>query len=106
MEIVLCEQPFQVNAVLFHYGPTPIQFTVYSCLKFCCGSRDTCTVNIRTMAVLCSCSRSSMKRALHELRERGFIDVKGDAQKLKGGGHRRACNRYYLLDQSEWVGPQ
>lgn len=26
--------------------------------------------------------------------------------KLRSGDHRRACNRYYLLDQSEWVGPQ
>ena len=58
------------------------------------------------MAALCNCSRSSVKRALHELRERGFIDVKGDAQALRSGGHRRACNRYYLLDQSEWEGPQ
>lgn len=33
--MVLCEQPFQMNAVLFHYGLTPIQFSVYSCLKFC-----------------------------------------------------------------------
>lgn len=29
------------------------------------------------MAALCNCARSSVKRALHELRERGFIDVKG-----------------------------
>lgn len=102
----LCEQPFQINAVLFHYSLTPIPFTVYSYLKFCCGSRDTCTVNIQTMVALCNCSRSSVKRALHELWEQGFIDVKGDAQKLRSGGHRRACNRYYLLDQGEWVGPQ
>ena len=54
--IVHCEQWFQMNAVLFHYGLTPIQFAVYSYLKFCCGSRDACTVNIRTMAALCSCS--------------------------------------------------
>ena len=26
--MVLCEQPFQMNAVLFHHGLTPIQFTV------------------------------------------------------------------------------
>ena len=99
--MVLCEQSFQMNAVRFHYGLTPIQSTVYSCLKFCCGSRDACTVNIRTMAALCNYSYSSVKRALRELRERGFIDVKGDAQKLRSGGHRRACNRYFLLDQSE-----
>lgn len=98
--MVLYEQPFQMNAVLFRYGLMPIQFTVYSYLKFCCGNRNACMVNIRTMAALCHCSRSSVKRALHELRERGFIDVKGDAQELRSGG------RYYLLDQSEWEGPQ
>ncbi len=71
-----------------------------------CGSRDACTVNIRTMAALCNCSRSSVKRALHKLRERGFIDAKGDAQKLRSGGYRRACGRCYLLGQSERVGPR
>jgi len=88
----------------FRCGLTPIQFTVYSYLKFSYGGRNACTVNIRTMAALCGCSRSGVKRALHELRERGFID-KGDAQKLRNGGRRRACNRYNLLDQSEWQGP-
>lgn len=92
---------------MFCCGLTPIQFTVYSYLILCCGSRDACTVNIRTLAALFNYSHSSVKRALHELRERGFIDVKGEAQKFRGGGgRRRACNRYYLLDQSEWVGPQ
>lgn len=57
-EMVLCGQSFQMNALLFHCGLTPIQFTVYSCLKFCRGSRDACMVNIRTMAALCNCSRS------------------------------------------------
>ncbi len=104
--MILYEQPFQMNAALFRCGLTPIQFTVYSYLKSCCGGRNACTVNIRTMAALCNCSRSSVKRALHELRERGFIDIKGDAQRLRNGGHRCACNRYYLLDQSEWKGPQ
>lgn len=81
-------------------------YPVHSYPKFCCNSQGACTVNIRTMAALCNCSRSSVKRALRELRERGFIDVKGDAQTLKSGGHCHACNRYYLLEQSEWVGPQ
>lgn len=36
----------------------------------------------------------------------GVHRQKGDAQELRSGGHRRVCNRYYLLDQSEWVGPQ
>lgn len=58
------------------------------------------------MVVLFNYSHSSVKRGLHELRERGFIDVKGDAQALRSGGYRRACSRYYLLDQREWVGPQ
>lgn len=101
--MVLYEQPFQMNAVLFYYGLTPIQFTVYSYLKFCCGNRNACTVNIRTMAALCHCSRSSVKRALHELRERGFIDVKGDAQER---WLPPCLQQYYLLDQSEWEGPQ
>lgn len=44
--MVLCEQLFQMNAVLFHYGLTPIHSTVYSYLEFCCGSRNACNGTI------------------------------------------------------------
>ena len=47
---------FQMNNSIFQFGLTPIQFVVYSCL------------------------RSSVKRALNVLRDRGFIDIKGGAQ--------------------------
>lgn len=73
--------PLSVGSVLsvLKTLESTIQFTVYNYLIFCCGSRDAYTVNIRTMAALCNRSWSSVKRALHELREHGFIDVKGDA---------------------------
>jgi len=64
----LLEQPFQMNAALFRCGLTSIKFTVYSYLKSCCGGRNACTVNIRTIAALCNCSRSSAKQALHALK--------------------------------------
>lgn len=93
---------FQMNSSIFQFGLTPIQFTVYSYLKYCAGSRYACSMKLQTIAAVCECSRSSVKRALTVLRERGFIDIKGSVQKLHGKGHRQTCNRYYLLDVSEW----
>lgn len=93
---------FQMNSSIFQFGLTPIQFTVYSYLKYCSGSRYACSMKLQTIASVCECSRSSVKRALTVLRDRGFIDIKGGAQKLHGKGHRQTCNRYYLLDVSEW----
>lgn len=40
---------------------------------------NTCRGNIRAVAALRGCSRSSVKRVFCELWERGFIDVKGDS---------------------------
>lgn len=65
MEVVLCEQPFQMNAVLFHYDLTPIQFTVCGCLKFCFGSRDICMINIRTVAAVLGVSRTGAYELAH-----------------------------------------
>ncbi len=96
------KQLFHLDAELFYCGLTAHQLVVYSYLVFCSGSRHACQMNIRTIAAACGCSESSVRRALRVLRERGFIDVKGAVQKLKSGGCRRTCNRYYLLDRSEW----
>ena len=54
-----------MNAVLFHYGLTPIQFTVYSYLKFCFGSRDTCMINIRTVAAVLGVNRAGAYELAH-----------------------------------------
>lgn len=61
-------------------------------------------MKLQTIASVCECSRSSVKRALTVLRDRGFIDIKGGAQKLHGKGHRQTCNRYYLLDTRQSQG--
>ena len=96
---------FQMNNSIFQFGLTPIQFVVYSYLKYCAGNRCACSIKLQTIASVCECSRSSVKRALNVLRVRGFIDIKGGAQKLRGKGHRQTCNRYYCLDSSEWKAP-
>lgn len=96
------KQLFQMDAEIFYHSLTAHQLAVYSYLVFCSGSRNACQMNVRTIAAACGCSESSVRRALHGLRERGFIDVKGAVQKLRSGGYRRTCNRYYLLDRSEW----
>ena len=92
---------FQMNNSIFQFGLTPIQFVVYSYLKYCAGNRCACSIKLQTIASVCECSRSSVKRALNVLSDRGFIDIKGGAQKLRGKGHRQTCNRYYCLD----IGP-
>ena len=96
---------FQMDSSIFQFGLTPIQFVVYSYLKYCAGNRCACRIKLQTIASVCECSRSSVKRALNVLRDRGFIDIKGGAQKLRGKGHRQTCNRYYCLDSSEWKPP-
>ena len=70
------------------------------------GSRNACQARIRTIANACGCSESTARRTLHELQAIGFIDIKGNVQMLKNGSHRQTCNRYYLLDRSEWQPPQ
>lgn len=96
------ESKFDLTTALFHYGLTANELVAYSYLKSCCGSRDACQVKIKTVAAACGFSETTARRALHTLRDRGFLDIKGNAQQLKTGGHRQTCNRYYLLDQSEW----
>jgi predicted transcriptional regulator len=96
---------FQMDAEIFFNNLTAHQLAVYSYLVFCSGSRNACQMNVRTIAAACGCSESSVRRALHGLREREFIDVKGAVQKLRSGGYRRTCNCYYLLDRSEWKPP-
>ena len=96
---------FQMDSSIFRFGLTPIQFVVYSYLIYCAGNRCACSIKLQTIASVCECSRSSVKRALNVLRDRGFIDIKGGAQKLRGKGHRQTCNRYYCLNSSEWKPP-
>ncbi len=103
--MILGQRNFQMSTLVFHYGLTVHQLAVYSYLVSCSGKRDACQANIRTIAAACGCSESTVRRALHELRDRGFIDIKGNAQQLRSGKWRQTCNRYYLLDRSEWKPP-
>lgn len=104
--MIFGERNFQLSTTVFHYGLTPYELAVYSYLASCAGSRNACQARIRTMANTCGCSEYSARQALHELQAKGFIDIKGNAQMLKHGSHRQTCNRYYLLDRSEWQPPQ
>ena len=96
------ERSFQMSTTIFHYGLTPYELAVYGYLVSCSGSRSACQAKIKTIATACGCSDSTTRRALHELQRKGFIDIKGNIQYLQSGGHRQTCNRYYLLDRSEW----
>lgn len=93
---------FELSNLVFRYGLSAFEIAVYAYLKSCSGARSACQVKISTIAKHSGCSVSSVRRALHSLRDKGFIDIKGNAQMLKSGGHRQTCNRYHLLDVSEW----
>lgn len=97
---------FQLSNLVFQYKLSAHELAVYSYLKSCAGNRSACQVKIGTIAKHSGCSVSSERRALHSLRDKGFIDIKGNAQMLRSGGHRQTCNRYYLLDSSEWKMPE
>ena len=100
--MILGERRFQMSTLVFHYGLTSYELAVYSYLVSCAGNRSACQARMKTIAGACGCSESTARRALHELAAKGFIDIKGNAQMLKNGKHRQTCNRYYLLDRSEW----
>ena len=102
--VILGGKKFELDSAIFCCGLTPQEFAVYSYLKFCAGSRGACKVKVNTIAINCKCSASSVRRALKELREHGFLNVRADAQQLKNGKTRQTCNRYYLPDASEWRG--
>ena len=101
----LNDRLFQMSTTVFHYGLTPYELAVYGYLASCSGSRSACQAKIKTIANACGCSESTARRALHRLQSKCFIDIKSNVQCLKSGGHRQTCNRYYLLDRSEWKAP-
>ena len=109
--IPMCELFQEDTQQLLHLPELPFECCKYRrlptdhYLKYCAGNRCACSIKLQTIASVCECSRSSVKRALNVLRDRGFIDIKGGAQKLRGKGHRQTCNRYYCLDSSEWKPP-
>lgn len=96
------ERTFQMSTTIFYYGLTPYELAVYGYLVSCSGSRSACQAKIKTIANTCGCSESTARRALHGLQIKCLIDIKGNIQCLKSGGHRQTCNRYYLLDRSGW----
>lgn len=102
--MILGRSKFELDGAVFYYGLTSYQLVVYVYLRFCAGRQLACRVKLSTIAANCGCSKSTVRRALKELRERGFLDIRADAQPLNGGGTRQTCNRYYLLDRSEWKG--
>lgn len=99
------KRTFQMTTAVFHYSLTPCELAVYGYLVSCSGNRNACQAKIKTIASACGYSESTARRTLHGLQSKGFIDIKGNVQCLKFGGHRQTCNRYYLLDRSEWKMP-
>ena len=104
--MILGERIFQMSTSVFHYGLTPYELAIYSYLVSCSGNRSAWHARVKTIANAGGCSESTARRTLHELQAKGFIDIKGNVQMLKNGKHRQTCNRYYLLDRSEWQLPQ
>ena len=92
------ERFYQMSNAIFTYGLTPIEFTVYSYLVCCAGRRGSCWPSIRTIAVNCSCSENTVRKAVDSLVARKFIRKVATYKNERTGKSRQTNNTYYILD--------
>lgn len=96
------ERTFEMENAVFFKGLSPNELAVYAYLRQCAGKRYNCKAKLKTIANACGCSVSTVRRALHKLRDHGFLDIRASGQQMKNGKTRQTCNEYYLLSQSSW----
>ena len=95
--IILGERFFKLSNAMFIYGLTPVQFMVYSYLVCCAGSHGTCWPSMQTIATNCSCSPTTARAAVQELKRRGFINYVPTYER-RYGQNRQTNNTYFILD--------
>ena len=96
------ERTFEMENAIFFKGLSPNELAVYAYLHQCAGKRYNCKAKVKTIARACGCSESTVRRALHKLRDNGYLDIRASGQLMKNGLTRQGCNEYYLLSQSTW----
>ena len=89
---------FQISNAMFHYGLRPNAFTVYCYLVCCTGQKEKCWPSVRTIAKRCGISENTVRNAIKELEERGFISKVKTTWSGRNGKPRRGNNNYYILD--------
>lgn len=94
---ILGERFFKLSNAMFIYGLTPGQFMVYSYLVSCAGSRGRCWPSMQTIAANCSCSPTTARAAVQELKRRGFINYVPTYER-RHGQNRQTNNTYFILD--------
>lgn len=85
------------NAI-FHYGLTPIQFSIYCYLLCCAGQKELCWPSIKTIAAHCGISENTARSALKLLAEREFIRKVASKRCDKNGRWLQGNNHYYILE--------
>ena len=70
---ILGERFYQMSNAIFCYDLKPIPLAVYSYLVCCAGQKELCWPSIKTIAADLHLSRSTVKRALADLEQHGYL---------------------------------
>jgi len=95
---VFGERFFQMTNAIFHYGLTPIQFSVYCYLVCCAGQKELCWPSVKTIALHCNCSENAVRSAIRALAERAFVRKVASKRCDKNGRWLQGNNHYYILE--------
>lgn len=101
MSKILNANFFRMTNAIFFYGLTPDQFTVYSYLVSCAGSKDHCWPSTKTISACCHLSENTVRKAITALSDLHFIQKVQTTRYTRNGMPRRSNNRYYILDLPE-----
>ena len=67
------ERFYQMSSAIFRYDLTPAAFMVYNYLVCCAGQKDVCWPSIHKIAVNCSCSANTARKAVTSLVKKQFF---------------------------------
>ncbi|MBQ4428106.1 MAG: helix-turn-helix domain-containing protein [Oscillospiraceae bacterium] len=92
---------YQMANMIFGYGLTPYEFTVYNYLVCCAGNRGRCYPSMKTIAGVCKCSENTARKAVHALADKKFIRIVETYSDLDNDRIRQTNNTYFILDLPE-----
>ena len=83
-----------IDRVWSRYGLKVHEVTVFAVLLFAADGTCECSMTVGEISEMCGRSKSSVRRAIRSLEERGLL--KREAQYYEGEGNARAENKYIL----------
>lgn len=92
---------FRIPNMIFGYGLTPYEFSVYNYLVCCAGSKGRCFPSIKTISHVCKCSENTARKAVHSLQDKKFIRIVETFAELDDNRCRQTNNTYFILDLPE-----